>query len=199
MRRLAASGGLALALLAGALFAQESAPRHRGKLFVSPYEYVECVNENAFVRGETVILTGDGFASRAAVAISLVQGENERSLAAARADADGTLSVQVAIPSDAATDQETRIRALGPDTEGGGLLLGSSLLAIFADRRDSDGDGYPDMCDNCPNLANPDLTDSDYDGLGDVCDKCPFDSGNDADGDGVCADGTPVREAQPSS
>lgn len=41
-----------------------------------------------------------------------------------------------------------------------------------------DGDGVADLCDNCPNDANPGQEDLDGDGLGDVCD-------DDIDGDGV--------------
>lgn len=37
---------------------------------------------------------------------------------------------------------------------------------------DSDGDGLPDACDNCPLDANADQTDSDGDGMGDACDTC---------------------------
>ena len=39
---------------------------------------------------------------------------------------------------------------------------------------DSDGDGVPDLCDNCPNTFNPDQADADSDGIGDLCDPCPF-------------------------
>ena len=34
---------------------------------------------------------------------------------------------------------------------------------------DSDGDGIPDLSDNCPNIYNPDQVDSNGDGIGDVC------------------------------
>ena len=38
------------------------------------------------------------------------------------------------------------------------------------DNTDTDGDGRPDACDNCPMAANAGQTDTDGDGLGDVCD-----------------------------
>jgi cytosine/adenosine deaminase-related metal-dependent hydrolase len=65
---------------------------------------------------------------------------------------------------------------------------------------DKDGDGIPDVNDNCPNVFNPirpmdgdAQPDLDGDGIGDACDKCPFDPGesctppnaDDMDGDGV--------------
>jgi hypothetical protein len=39
---------------------------------------------------------------------------------------------------------------------------------------DTDGDGFPNECDNCPNAPNPDQMDSDGDGIGDACDGTPF-------------------------
>ncbi|MFT5042108.1 MAG: putative repeat protein (TIGR01451 family) [Hyphomicrobiaceae bacterium] len=42
---------------------------------------------------------------------------------------------------------------------------------------DADGDGIPDVDDNCPLIANTDQADADSDGIGDVCE--------DADGDGI--------------
>ncbi|NOR28201.1 MAG: T9SS type A sorting domain-containing protein [Lutibacter sp.] len=51
---------------------------------------------------------------------------------------------------------------------------------------DTDGDGFIDSLDNCPDTANPDQADTDGDGVGDVCDICPgSDDTVDTDGDGV--------------
>jgi hypothetical protein len=38
---------------------------------------------------------------------------------------------------------------------------------------DSDGDGIPDVVDNCPSVPNPSQTDTDGDQVGDACDNCP--------------------------
>lgn len=43
---------------------------------------------------------------------------------------------------------------------------------------DTDGDGFPDAQDNCPQIRNPDQADLDDDALGDACDP-------DRDGDGA--------------
>lgn len=52
-----------------------------------------------------------------------------------------------------------------------------TLTAVDAD---TDGDGVPDVNDNCPLDANPLQTDTDLDGAGDACD-----TSNDDDSDGV--------------
>jgi hypothetical protein len=39
--------------------------------------------------------------------------------------------------------------------------------------RDSDGDGFSDEKDNCPDVSNPDQADADDDGVGDVCQPPP--------------------------
>ncbi len=62
----------------------------------------------------------------------------------------------------------------------------SSLEFIECDGTDGDQDGWPDACDNCPNVANPDQANNDGDSLGDACDNCPFATNqdqSDTDGD----------------
>ena len=55
--------------------------------------------------------------------------------------------------------------------------LAPRLVLVF-NVLDSDGDGVPDVSDNCPDDANPGQEDTDGDGQGDACD-------NDDDGDGI--------------
>lgn len=69
--------------------------------------------------------------------------------------------------SDAAcpgTDQRGTERPLDGDGDGDAACDIGAVEYI-----DSDGDGIPDIDDNCPDVANPDQEDSDQDGVGDAC------------------------------
>jgi Thrombospondin type 3 repeat/Dockerin type I domain len=86
-------------------------------------------------------------------------------------------------------DTHLRFAALiPPDSDADGLpdFCDNCPSVSNPGQEDSDGDGVGDVCDNCPGTANPSQTDSDLDGLGDACDPCPLDSSNDIDLDGVC-------------
>jgi cysteine-rich repeat protein len=50
---------------------------------------------------------------------------------------------------------------------------GESVSALLNKSTDSDFDGIPDACDNCPFVFNPDQADSNGDGIGDACAPTP--------------------------
>jgi len=69
-----------------------------------------------------------------------------------------------------------------PKEQGGGCSCscGCSVWVNFtgqgptlAHTDDTDGDGIPDILDNCPTVYNPDQKDTDGDKIGDACDNCP--------------------------
>ena len=74
-------------------------------------------------------------------------------------------------------------KACGESHGGGAVLRDSSSISKLEELvsllkvLDQDGDGSPDVSDNCPNTANPAQQDTDSDGHGDACDQ-------DDDGDG---------------
>jgi hypothetical protein len=66
---------------------------------------------------------------------------------------------------------------------------GRSMFYTYIDcsgSTDSDNDGVPDDCDNCPSVANADQADTDGDLIGDACDDC-----TDSDTDGYGDPGVP--------
>ena len=60
------------------------------------------------------------------------------------------------------------------DMDGDGIpnLEDNCACVSNADQKDKDNDGVGDNCDNCPDLSNPYQEDFDNDGIGDECDNC---------------------------
>ena len=80
----------------------------------------------------------------------------------------------------------------GDNSTTGGTNSDNNAAANNGNNRDpwadSDGDGFIDRFDNCPDAANPGQEDSDGDGIGDACDNCPTNANFDqldSNGDGV--------------
>ncbi|WP_231891981.1 thrombospondin type 3 repeat-containing protein, partial [Tenacibaculum ovolyticum] len=78
----------------------------------------------------------------------------------------------------------------GEDSDGDGIpdTCDNCPKEKNRDQEDTDGDGIGDACDNCPKTENPNQVDTDNDGIGDACDNCPkIENPNqeDTDGDGI--------------
>jgi len=93
---------------------------------------------------------------------------------AVQVDADGD-GITVGL-FDGLTVGETNLRgAVDPATFGCAFNQENAALGAHGVTvpGDLDGDGWPDLCDNCPATPNADQADGDGDGIGDVCDPTP--------------------------
>ncbi|KPK23828.1 MAG: hypothetical protein AMJ61_14970 [Desulfobacterales bacterium SG8_35_2] len=109
-------------------------------------------------------------------------------------DSDRTMLTADSLPTDTndimhnADKQSFHIQwILGTNSKGGIALKNIQLNDITCGLTDTDGDGFWDLCDNCPTVPNTDQADSDYDFVGDACDVCPdiADDQYDSDSDNV--------------
>ena len=98
-------------------------------------------------------------------------------------------TVQVPFPANPPRPVKVQFRQHTLEPRNGYFTLISNLRAGDPPHEaDRDGDGVPDVVDNCPDVPNRDQTNSDGDAFGDACDNCPYLENNDQadrDGDGV--------------
>ena len=82
----------------------------------------------------------------------------------------------------------------GSDLDGDGVGICDNCPDVYnPDQRDTDADGVGDACDNCVSVPNRDQADADGDKVGDVCDNCravanPDQADRDSDGVGDACD-----------
>jgi len=137
-----------------------------------------CAGGDLVASAGQVHLRGSGFAAGADVEISLKSATFEGVVGSVQADGAGELDATLTLPSISTVPEmpAALFEARGQGANGAGLLLMSDVVALVdSTSTDSDADGLPDVCDNCPGVANADQTDGDFDGLGDSCDPNPTD------------------------
>lgn len=160
-----------------------------GSLTVQSVAASVCPGESAFFTGQSVRLIGSGFTANTIVQLYFASNSGAFSLIGTQAaDSVGGLNATVVIPAGLSAPALGRYKAVGATGGSGTLGLGAMIRIVGSPGPDGDGDGVPDLCDNCPTTSNANQLNSDSDKLGDLCDSCKFDPGNDSDGDGQCAD-----------
>ncbi len=120
--------------------------------------------------GSTVRLRGDGFLPLASVSLSVIVAGQNMSLGTASAAGNGVLDTLVVVPAGISSGVMISFEALGAGSGGAGRLLVGLARVEPSVTVDTDGDGIPDICDNCSARPNADQRDTDLDGYGNVCD-----------------------------
>jgi RNA polymerase sigma factor (sigma-70 family) len=95
-------------------------------------------------------------------------------VAAAAGGPGGQLSFTISAPEDSVVNPGSCTDGLDNDGD-------KRIDAADPEGCEGDGDGVPDVLDNCSSVPNPDQRDDDHDGYGDACDYDEF--WTDADGD----------------
>ena len=158
-------------------------------LLIETEESSPCCNHEVYTTGQRLVIQGKGFNADSSVQI-FYEGDigNEAiHVLDAVADSNGALNEVITLPTIEEQSALGTLNALGVRPDGGVLLLRGMFLAVSSLEKDTDEDGIPDPCDNCPEIVNSGQENLDRDSLGDPCDPCPNDPENDLDGDGLCA------------
>jgi hypothetical protein len=162
-----------------------------GELLVEAAQPPPCAGLLAFVPGQTLRIRGAGFAAGASVSVMLRADGFSEEVGPIEADSTGNFDAAVALPTSTPAPTLASLDASGEAGAGGSRTLVATLNLAVGFAEDTDQDGVPDACDNCPFVAGTDQTDTDGDGRGDLCDVCPGDAEDDWDGDGLCSNEDP--------
>jgi lysophospholipase L1-like esterase len=143
-----------------------------GDLSIEPIETNICSSAGIYVMQQIVRIKGMGFAPNSSVTIhySPSPGVPLAPISIVTSDSAGMLDVSLEIPSSTSTEGLAFFTASGTGANGAARSLIAMFRFTISLGIDSDGDGIPDICDNCPDTYNPDQTDSNSDGVGDACD-----------------------------
>jgi lysophospholipase L1-like esterase len=156
---------------AAALALQQTLPRFGALGIVPAAADPNCKGAlGAIVPGESALIAGQGFQPGETVSLTLRVDSARLPLGTALADAAGALRATVGIPAQVRIGASGSAEALGAGPNGQGLLLMAIVRVEPSATADSDGDGIPDLCDNCSAHPNPDQRDTDRDGFGNACD-----------------------------
>lgn len=142
-----------------------------GELNVESVSPSVCRGSLIFIPGQDVHIKGRGFSSNENISINLqTKSGSKINITSVSSDSNGHLDAVVKIPEDCPPFIYL-LQALGKNREGAGHLI-FEMIYVVSDKQlkqDTDGDGIPDVCDNCPTVNNPDQADKDEDGKGDAC------------------------------
>jgi len=126
--------------------------------------------------GQNVRIKGTGFAPNSPVNLYYAPSPEVQwaSVTTATSDSGGTLDITLRIPSATSTEGLAFFTASGTGTNGATRSLIEMYPLATSLETDTDDDGVPDVCDNCPAVPNPDQAESKGDGIGDACRNIPI-------------------------
>ena len=130
-----------------------------------------CSTAGIYLMGQNVRIKGAGFAPSTSIDIyyKAIRDDQWPFVASILSNSDGTLDFVLSIPVTSTANPFAFFIASGVGENDENRQLIGMFRITAALGGDSDGDGIPDICDNCPSVANPDQADSMGDGIGDAC------------------------------